>query len=75
MTKKISLELPEKDYEELSSLGKLYNKDVSQVILDVINAVMSSLQNAKQLSPDDRIKSDIALFVKLAQEGVNKKNV
>jgi enoyl-CoA hydratase/carnithine racemase len=41
--------------------------------LSIINAVMTSLQNAKQLSAVDRIKADIALFVKLARESMNQK--
>ncbi len=49
MTEKISLDLPEKDYEELSFLGQLYNRDVNQVILDVINAVSMESHNIKTI--------------------------
>jgi enoyl-CoA hydratase/carnithine racemase len=42
--------------------------------LSVINAVMNSIHNFRQLSTDERIKSDIRMFVKLALENLNQKS-
>ncbi|MDG6222939.1 MAG: hypothetical protein IAX21_00910 [Candidatus Bathyarchaeota archaeon] len=59
MTKKISLDLPEKDYEELSSLGQLYNRDVNQVILDVINAVSTESHSIKTIRKESKVPIDL----------------
>lgn len=59
MTKKISLDIPEKNYEELSSLGKLYNKDVSQVILDVIDAVSMESHSIKAIRKESEVTKDL----------------
>jgi hypothetical protein len=59
MTKKISLELPEKDYETLSSLGKLYNKDGSQVILDLIDAVSTESYIIEKRQKESKVSIDL----------------
>lgn len=59
MTKKISLDLPEKDYEDLYSLGELYNKDVSRVILDVVNAVSMEAYSIKGIRKEFKVPIDL----------------
>lgn len=59
MTKKTSLDLAEKDYEKLSSLGQLYNRAVSQVILDIIDAISMESHNIETIRKESRVPVDL----------------
>lgn len=63
MTKKISLDLPEKNYKELSSLGKLFNKDVSHTILDILNAVSMESYSIENIQKESKGSRDLVSAV------------
>ena len=43
--KQISLRLEERQYDELKSLGEIYNKDYSQIIREGIDTLINKLKN------------------------------
>ena len=59
MVKKISLDLPDDNYEELASLGEFYNKDVKQVISVILHEICQKSSSIITLGKD--YKGDLKL--------------
>jgi hypothetical protein len=55
MPKRISVEIPDKNYEELSSLGNSFKKNVNQIVADTLEVIVMESKFLERISKEYKV--------------------